>query len=369
MQPCTSSRKSGFGSTLRSDGGFIKWAVILGLFVVFVLIPIGGIAYFALTPHEGAGKKPVIVLIRKGEPPMEISRVLRENGLISTSRGFLWLGRIGNQWKHTKAGEYELSPALSPIRIFAILIGGVSVKYPITVREGENMYEIADNLEEKKLASKKEFIELCRNRKFIATFFKADPPLSLEGYLYPDTYFFNRTLSASDMIRQMVKHFFELWGTESENRARTLGLSLHQTITLASIIEKETGAAEERALISSVFHNRLQKKMKLQSDPTTIYGIWDRFEGKLHKADLSAENPFNTYYVSALPIGPISNPGKEAIQAALYPEASEYLFFVSHNDGTHQFSKTLEDHNRAVRKYQLNPKAREGKSWRDHVNL
>ena len=118
-------------------------------------------------------------------------------------------------------------------------------------------------------------------------------------------------------------------------------------------------------MISSVFHNRLRKRMKLQSDPTTIYGMWERFQGKIHKSDLSVANPFNTYVVAGLPEGPISNPGRESITAALNPVQSDYLYFVSHNDGTTEFTKSLDDHNRAVRKFQLDPKAREGKSWRD----
>src|SRR5262249_52424466 len=159
-------------------------------------------------------------------------------------------------------------------------------------------------------------------------------PPTLEGYLYPETYNFNKTQTVEDMIRQMVKKFFAEWTPEKSLQARQLGLNMHQAITLASIIEKETGAQAERPLISSVFHNRLKKRMKLQSDPTTIYGIWDRYDGNLHKADLSSENAYNTYFVAALPIGPIGNPGREAIEAALNPAASDYLFFVSHNDGT-----------------------------------
>lgn len=142
-------------------------------------------------------------------------------------------------------------------------------------------------------------------------------------------------------------------------------MSRYEVLTLASMIEKETGAPQERPVISSVFHNRLTRKMKLQSDPTTIYGIWDHFDGNLHKADMASDTPYNTYVVPALPLGPISNPGKASIQAALYPASTEYLYFVSHNDGTHEFTRTYEDHLSAVRKFQLDPKAREGKSWRD----
>jgi UPF0755 protein len=169
------------------------------------------------------------------------------------------------------------------------------------------------------------------------------------------------------MIRQMTRHFLSFWGKEQELRAKELGMTRHQVITLASIIEKETGAPEERPLISSVFHNRLKKRMKLQSDPTTIYGMWERYRGKIHKSDLYVKNEYNTYFVTALPAGPIGNPGKEAIRAALYPSESPFFYFVSHNDGTHEFSRTFQEHNRAVQKFQVDPKAREGKSWRDRL--
>ena len=167
------------------------------------------------------------------------------------------------------------------------------------------------------------------------------------------------------MLRTMVRKFQSVWTPENDALARKLGFTPLQAITLASMIEKETGAPQERPLISSVFHNRLKKRMRLQSDPTTIYGMWETYTGNIHRSDLLVPTPFNTYTLPSLPAGPIANPGRESIQAALNPSESQYFFFVSHNDGTHEFTATLDDHNRAVRKFQLDPKAREGKSWRD----
>jgi UPF0755 protein len=170
------------------------------------------------------------------------------------------------------------------------------------------------------------------------------------------------------MLQTMVKKYRTSWAQLKE-RFRTqiasLGLTEHQIVTLASMIEKETGAPEERPIISSVFFNRLRKKMRLQSDPTTIYGIWESYTGNIHRQDLLNPTPYNTYTVPALPIGPIGNPGMLALEAALNPSRSEYLYFVSKNEGRHSFSRTLQEHNSAVRKFQLDPKAREGKSWRD----
>ena len=144
-----------------------------------------------------------------------------------------------------------------------------------------------------------------------------------------------------------------------------MGFTRHQVVILASMVEKETGSSKERGLIASVFHNRLKKGMKLQSDPTTIYGMWERYKGNIHKSDLMDPSPYNTYVIPALPAGPISNPGKDAIAAALNPTGSNFLYFVSHNDGTSEFSATLDAHNKAVHKFQVDPMARTGHSWRE----
>ena len=164
----------------------------------------------------------------------------------------------------------------------------------------------------------------------------------------------------------MTDRFHTVYGEVSEGYAGSL--SRHDIVTLASVIEKETGAPQERGIISSVFHNRLNKGMRLQSDPTIIYGYWV-VSGEplknIRKKDILNPTPYNTYTIRALPVGPIANPGREAIKAAMFPEQSEHLYFVSKNDGTHIFTSTYKDHQKAVRDFQLNRKAREGKSWRD----
>lgn len=339
---------------------------ILLLATLTVGVQAGRLALFALAPsHTGVQGKSVIE-IHKGQAPNDIARLLSSKGAIGDIRGFVWLGRVTRQWKKIKAGEYEVSGDMSPVQLFGVITSGVSLAHPVTVREGENMYEIAADLESKKLAQKSRVLALCRDPKFIATV-GLKPPFgpTLEGYLFPDTYNFNRTMSTEDMLKQMVRRFQQAWTPQDEARAKELGFNQLQAVTLASMVEKETGNPKERPLISSIFHNRLQKKMKLQSDPTTIYGIWEHYDGNIHKSDLLTPSDFNTYTLPALPIGPISNPGKEAIEAALNPPQSNFLYFVSHNDGTSEFTATLEEHNRAVRKFQMDPKAREGKSWRN----
>ncbi len=348
-----------------------SWQIRLALLVTIlgVFLSLTRLIFFTFSPFQPRQMTSVLFEIHKGQSPSEIIKSLTTNGIIKNGRYFLWVGRLGRQWRKIKAGEYRLSASMAPWEIYSLLTSGISAAHPLTVREGENIYEIGENLESKGLMSQEHFVSLCKDKELISSlpYFKDAAPPTLEGYLFPDTYFFNRTLSEVDIIKQMVHHFFKIWNNSDDERAKTLGLSRHEIITLASIIEKETGASEERPLISSIFHNRLQKHMKLQSDPTTIYGMWDHYHGKIHKKDLSAKNEYNTYYVNALPIGPIGNPGEEAIRAALYPSSSPYLYFVSHNDGTHQFSKTIQEHNQAVKKFQLNPQARVGKSWRDHL--
>ena len=179
------------------------------------------------------------------------------------------------------------------------------------------------------------------------------PGKTVEGYLFPETYFFQKQASAEKIIRAMIGRFKSVFTKEWKNRAQELGFSVHEIVTLASIIEKETGVAKERSIISSVFHNRLEKGIRLASDPTVIYGI-ENFDGNLTRQDLRTRTPYNTYTNYGLPPGPIANPGKAALEAALYPADTPYLYFVAKPDNTHHFSTTLAEHNRAVRKYQLN---------------
>lgn len=354
---------------MENRSKLFNWGILFIIVAIAVGLPLTRLVIFALSATQPGSPNSAIIEVHKGHNPNDVAKILIGTGSIVDGKSFIWLGKLTRQFKRIKAGEYKVSPAMTPVEIFSVITSGISVAHPVTIREGENMYEIGADLESKGLASSAHFVSLCRDQNLIRSlvYFKNQPPITLEGYLFPDTYFFNKTLTDADMIKQMVKHFFSFWNKEHDERAGQLKLSRNQVTTLASIIEKETGAPEERALISSVFHNRLQKRMRLQSDPTTIYGMWERFKGKIHKSDLSVKNAYNTYSIVALPIGPIANPGKEAIQAALFPAQSPFLYFVSHNDGTHQFSRTFEEHNRAVRKFQVDPKAREGKSWRDHL--
>lgn len=347
-------------------------SLIFLLVVGFAVLEGGGIAWFATHPmtKDAESSADYIIEVKRGMSPREIARQLEQGGVVSSARQLFWVGRLTGKWQSIKAGEYKVSARMTPIEVLQVIASGVSVAHPFTVREGENLYEIAAGLESRAFGTRATYVALCKDESFIRSVwtslgFEGALPPTLEGYLFPDTYHFNKTMTPQEILKKMVRRFSSEWGQAQQERASRFGMSRHQVLTLASMIEKETGAGHERPLISSVFHNRLKKRMRLQSDPTTIYGIWEQYQGNIRKSDLQTQNPYNTYWVPALPAGPIGNPGREAIEAALSPEPSEYLYFVSHNDGTHEFTRTYEDHLSAVRKFQLDRNAREGKSWRD----
>jgi UPF0755 protein len=339
------------------------------LLLLGISITGGRLALFAVSSVSSDPATESTVLIARGTGPSEIARQLESGKVISSAEDFVLVGRLLRKWKIIRMGEYLVSSAMSPLEIFALLGSGKSLQHLVTIREGANMYEIAEALEKEGLAERDRVLSLCRDSEFMkAQGFEAPLPPSLEGYLFPETYSFTRVETPEQMLGAMIRKYRAVWEQmKAKHSARllALGLSEHQVITLASVIEKETGAHEERPMISSVFHNRLRKKMRLQSDPTTIYGMWERYTGNIHRQDLLTPTPFNTYTIPALPIGPISNPGFQSIEAALNPVESEYLFFVSQNDGRHVFTKSFGEHTAAVKKFQLDPKAREGKSWRD----
>jgi len=340
---------------------------VIGLVCILsVLLFSGSVFYLNRFAESPVNSTKVTFDLPRGMNPSEISAGLEKVGAVKSGRALYWLGKLTGGWIGIKAAEYEIPANVSPTQIFKILKSGIGVQHPLLVKEGDNIYQVAESMEQAGLGTAREDLAIFTSQKFITSLgLSGDGIHSLEGYLFPNTYFYDKKEKPESMIRKMVQSFLHSWTPELAARAQEFGMSRKQVVTLASMIEKETGASEEREIISSVFHNRLNKKMRLQSDPTTIYGIWDHYEGKIHKSDLLAPTDYNTYTVAALPIGPISNPHPESIHAALYPATTDYLYFVSRNNGTHVFSHTYSEHSEWVRKLQLDPAAREGKSWRD----
>ena len=293
----------------------------------------------------------VLFTISPGQGLNTIAAHLEEQHLIANQTCFKIYTRYKRAATKLKAGEYLISAAHPPARILDTFLQGKERLFPVTIPEGLTMDEIAQKFAEKGFCTQEDFLSLCRDPEFIREL--NIPSHTLEGYLFPDTYLFPNHADCRMIIRKMTDTFHAVFTPEWKKRAGEMGFSVQEIVTLASMIEMETGDPSERHMISSVFHNRLKRRMRLESDPTVIYGDKD-FKGRIRTKHLRRETPYNTYKIFGLPLGPIANPGAKALEAALYPDSSSYLYFVSKNDRTHYFSKTLAEHNRAVRKYQLN---------------
>jgi len=304
--------------------------------------------------HRPAGPNaPRIVTVTSGEAFSTLATKLKKKGIISSVWRFKLIARVNGDDTRLKAGEYELAATMPPVQILDILVTGKVLLHRIVVPEGFTLAQVAAQIAHSGVADAAAFETLAKDPALITEFGLAGS--NLEGYLFPDTYYFPRNVPARTLIETMVRRFEEQFPPQWKQRAEELGMTVHQVVTLASIIEKETGDPSERALIASVFHNRLKKKMRLQSDPTVIYGI-AQFDGNITRRHLNTPTPFNTYQIGGLPPGPIANPGKASIEATLYPAQTRFLYFVSKTNGTHHFSTSLKEHNRAVRKYQLRRK-------------
>lgn len=342
----------------------VKAKLFITLIICLVVIAIGlgswlGADIYGFA-HRPAGAKGDLVIfsITPGESLNNICARLHKQGLIGDTRRFMFLARLQKDDKRLKAGEYELSAELTPLELLDTLVRGDVYLHTLTIPEGYTLKQIAAEIDRLALTNADQFLTLATDPKVAEDFGLKGQ--TLEGYLFPDTYHFPKGLPARTLIVRMVERFRDQYPEEWHQRAADLNMSQLDVVTLASIIEKETGDPSERPLISSVFHNRLKKRMRLETDPTVIYGI-ENFNGNLTRKDLRTPTPYNTYMIKGLPPGPIANPGREAIKAALYPARSDFLYFVAKKDGTHQFSTNIEDHNAAVRKYQLRRRKSSGK--------
>jgi UPF0755 protein len=312
-----------------------------------ILIFVYSALYLHTPTHTGGLTK--TVAIRKGMAFKEVAHLLEDEGVIRGVRRFILLGALSGALRTIKAGEFQLSSDMTPLQVLNALTEGKVKQYKISIPEGYTVSQIAEFLERRGITGRKAFLERCFSPQYASSL--GICANSLEGYLFPDSYLFSRDLRPEDVIETMVRQFLQIYTPQYSERAKELGFSDYEILILASIIEKEAAIPRERFLVSSVYHNRLKRNMRLNSCPTVIYGIKD-FNGNLTKRDLERFTPYNTYLIRGLPPGPISNPGREAIMAALYPTETDYLYFVSKNDGSHHFSSSLEEHNIAVWKYQ-----------------
>lgn len=311
----------------------------------------GGSLWYVLSGPVGSKDQAVrIVWIRPQTGALTISRALKEAGVIRSRLAFLAVAVGRGTHRHLLAGEYEFGPGLSLLEIFRRLEQGRGLVHEVTIPEGYAAQQIAQLLADSELIDRGRFMRLLRDRQILHQYGLEGE--SLEGYLFPDTYRLVKGMSEEAIIHRMVRRFQEVLGPGERARAGGLEMSIPEVVTMASLIEREARIPEERPLISAVFHNRLRRGMPLQSDPTVLYGL-SRFNGRLTKANLQTPSPYNTYLNQGLPPGPIANPGRASIMAALFPAPSRYLYFVSKNDGTHAFSKTLREHDTMVKRYQI----------------
>ena len=330
-----------------------KFGVIITL---TLLLSISVVACIFLNIFIYAGKpastEPVkqVIIVKPGQKFKSLSQILYKKGVINHPAKFRLFSRIKGYDKNIKAGEYVLSSTMTPKIILEIFVIGKVRLHRLTIPEGYNLRQVAQVVSRAGFGTQADFFKAATNADLVHS--KGIDAQTFEGYLFPDTYYFTKDATPEKIISSMVKRFWSVFKPEWKNRAKTLGFTIHQVVTLASIIEKETGAAVERPIISSVFHNRLKRRIRLESDPTVIYGIKD-FNGNITRRDLAENTPYNTYRIKGLPPGPIANAGIKAIEAVLYPADTRFLYFVSKKDNTHQFSTNLKDHNRAVQKYQL----------------
>jgi UPF0755 protein len=325
----------------RLLGGLLFLLVLVGASVLVA------VSHWLSPPAQSA--ESVDFRIAPGSTLGSVTRDLEAAGLVRSARAVEWLGRYRGVAAELRSGEYELSAELSAREILDRLVEGRVRTYEIVIPEGWNAAQIAERLDETGLVERAAFLGAALDPE-VARRLGVEGD-TLEGYLFPETYQLARGLEAEEVAAAFVDEFLARWA-ELSPLARAQGRSMKEVVTLASIVEKETGADGERPLIASVFLNRLARGMRLESDPTTIYGIPD-FDGNLRRVHLEDEgNPYNTYRIRALPPGPIANPGADALRAVLEPSEGDYLYFVSRNDGTHKFSRTYREHVEAVNRFQ-----------------
>lgn len=312
------------------------WLLAVSLWMLYASLPAG--------PRQG--DRVAYVRIPEGTSARGVARLLHEAGVIRDPLYFLGVTRLLGSDTRLKAGTYAVAPGESPFRLLRRIVAGDVAVRRVTIPEGYTVRDIARLLARQGIVNEERFLELAFGGYTVTV--GGRQLTSLEGYLFPDTYVFPLGASEEAVIDVMVARFTELVVPLAGEGAG--GLSLHEIVTLASIVEREAARADERPVIAGVFLNRLRRGMPLQADPTVRYAL-DMWTGRLEQAHLQVDSPYNTYKYPGLPPGPIANPGLDAVLAVLFPEPTEYLYFVARGDGTHHFSVTYAEHLNAVERY------------------
>jgi UPF0755 protein len=323
----------------------------LTLLLLAVLAAAGWLAWALLLPVTPDGQK--FVLLRPGFTTRRIAHELKSAGVIRSENAFIFWHALRRRQRSLKAGEYLFEREANTVDIHRRIAHGDVYFHTVVIPEGFTMFDIAQAIQDAGLGPSAEFLQVAQSDTALISDL-APEAQTLEGYLFPDTYEFTRTQTMQDMAAEMVKQFRQV--------AQQVGLAaeVQQTVTLASIVEKETAVPEERPLVASVYNNRLGRRIALQADPSVIYAqmLQGTYQGVLRHADLAIKSPYNTYRHPGLPPGPIGNPGRSSLEAALHPAQTNYYYFVSDGNGHHRFAASLEEHNRNVAKLRKTTRGR-----------
>lgn len=322
--------------------------IVVCLLIIGITVETNNKYLFTVNNHE------ILISIDSGSSLTEVSNELEKQGIVKSSKYFTYYTKLKGLEKNIKAGRYAIPPKIGLNELLDKLQNPQNEYVKVTIPEGYNVFQITQKLVKSNLIDKEIFIKIAKEglENFKPYDNKGNISYKLEGYLFPDTYFFPEGLNDKDIIDIMIKRFNEKFSDEYRKRAKELGLSLHEVVTIASLIEKEAANDKERKTIAGVIYNRIEKNMPLQIDASVIYGITkgERHINRLMYKDLESESEYNTYKYKGLPPGPISSPGQASIEAALYPEKHDYLYYVLGEEG-HVFSKTYKEHRRNVEKY------------------
>jgi UPF0755 protein len=329
---------------------------LIGFLLILILLAAGAVAWMYMrvnAPYRGYQDAEQFVELPPGSGSAAIGQRLVAAGVVRDAPTFRTALYLSGQGRHLKAGDYRFDRAMTPFEVIDKIARGDVYVINVTFPEGLTIAEMSKIFESHGVGTAASFVDAAKNSALVHDL---DPSAKdLEGYLFPETYALSRHADAEKLIKLMVSRFEHVFTPELRQAAAARNLTVRRAVTLASIVEKETARAEERPLVAAVYTTRLRIGMPLQCDPTVIYALTKRggYSGNVHKDDLSIDSPYNTYRYPGLPPGPIASPGRASLEAAVHPADADYLYFVSRNDGSHEFARTLEEHNRNVQKFQV----------------